>query len=52
VKGVFERYLEHAPAGTAAVLELASYVFAFALLGLSMLVLSGGGYNPFIYFRF
>ena len=52
VKGVFERYMEHAPAGMAATLELASYVFAFALLGLSMLALSGGGYNPFIYFRF
>ena len=52
VKGAIERYMEQAPAGVVAVLELASYVFAFALLGLSLLGLSGGGYNPFIYFRF
>jgi alginate O-acetyltransferase complex protein AlgI len=29
-----------------------SYVAALALLVVSMLALSGGGYNPFIYFRF
>ena len=44
--------MAQAPAGVVAVLELAGYVFAFALLGLSLLGLSGGGYNPFIYFRF
>jgi len=30
----------------------ASYVFAFVLLFVCILSLSGGGYNPFIYFRF
>lgn len=52
VKGAIERKIEMLPDTTAAALEVASYVFAFALLALSMLALSGGGYNPFIYFRF
>ena len=52
VKGAIERKIEALPESTAAAFEVASYVFAFALLVLSMLALSGGGYNPFIYFRF
>jgi alginate O-acetyltransferase complex protein AlgI len=32
--------------------HVGSYVGAFALIALSLLALSGGGYNPFIYFRF
>ena len=32
--------------------EIAGFVCAFVLLVLSMLQLTGGGYNPFIYFRF
>lgn len=34
------------------VLWVCSYVLALALLFLCMIDLSGGGYNPFIYFRF
>ena len=52
VKGALERFVDNAPDNTVAALETASYVFALALLALSLLSLSGGGYNPFIYFRF
>ena len=52
VKGALERFVDDAPDNTVAALETASYVFALALLALSLLSLSGGGYNPFIYFRF
>ena len=51
-KGALERFVDDAPDNTVAALETASYVFALALLALSLLSLSGGGYNPFIYFRF
>lgn len=34
------------------VIVAASYAFAFLLLGLCMMTLASGGYNPFIYFRF
>ena len=33
-------------------LNVLSYVGAFVLLALCLLQLAGGGYNPFIYFRF
>lgn len=33
-------------------LEVASYVGAVVVLGLCLVQLAGGGYNPFIYFRF
>ena len=52
VKGALVRKVAAAPDSVALALEVASYVFAFALLVLSELALSGGGYNPFIYFRF
>lgn len=52
IKGAIERKIDALPDSSAAALEVASYVFAFVLLALSMLALSGGGYNPFIYFRF
>ena len=52
VKGAIELKVATAPDSVAMLLEIVSYVFAFALLVLSMLALSGGGYNPFIYFRF
>lgn len=32
--------------------EVLSYIAAFALLALCLVQLAGGGYNPFIYFRF
>jgi hypothetical protein len=35
-----------------AVARVASYVGAFGLFAVCLLALSGGGYNPFIYFRF
>jgi len=34
------------------VLQMASFVLAFLLLGWCMIRLAGGSYNPFIYFRF
>ena len=37
---------------TAARLRVASYVGALVLIAACLLALSGGGYNPFIYFRF
>lgn len=37
---------------TAGVVQIVTYVIAFALLGWCMLRLSGNSYNPFIYFRF
>ena len=52
VKGAIELKVAAAPDSIAMLFEIASYAFAFALLVLSMLALSGGGYNPFIYFRF
>ena len=52
IKGAIEQRIEAASDSTAMVLEIASYVLAIALLVLSLLALSGGGYNPFIYFRF
>ena len=52
VKGAIERWVGRLSAPAAAVVEGASYLFALALLALSLLSLSGGGYNPFIYFRF
>ena len=52
IKGAIEQRIEAAPDSMAMVLEVASYVLAIALLVLSLLALSGGGYNPFIYFRF
>ena len=52
IKGAIEQKIETASDSTALVLEVASYVLAIALLVLSLLALSGGGYNPFIYFRF
>ena len=52
IKGAVEHLLSSAPVHTVRAVEVASYVFAFALLVLCLLSLSGGGYNPFIYFRF
>ena len=52
IKGAIERRIESTSGSLALVLEVASYVLAIALLVLSLLALSGGGYNPFIYFRF
>ena len=52
IKGTIEQKIEASSDSTAMVLEVASYVLALALLVLSLLALSGGGYNPFIYFRF
>ena len=52
VKGALERFADNAPDNTVTALEVASYILALALLVLSLLSLSGGGYNPFIYFRF
>ena len=52
VKGALERMLANSRSTRVCVVEAASYVFALGLLVLSMLSLSGGGYNPFIYFRF
>ena len=52
VKGAIEQRIETASDSTVLTLEVASYVLAIALLVLSLLALSGGGYNPFIYFRF
>ncbi len=52
VKGLLIKRVAAMPASTGRVVESLSYVFALALLVISMLALSGGGYNPFIYFRF
>lgn len=52
VKEALESRLERASARIAAIAEVASYAFALALLTVCLLGLSGGGYNPFIYFRF
>lgn len=52
VKITLEQWLQHASQKTVACAEIASYIFAFAMLVICMLTLSGGGYNPFIYFRF
>lgn len=52
VKGAVERALAGAGPSVVLVAEVASYALALALLVASMLALSGGGYNPFIYFRF
>ena len=52
VKGALERWVARLGEPAAGVVEGASYLFALALLALSLLSLSGGGYNPFIYFRF
>lgn len=51
VKGAVERWAaEHGRVAVAA--EVGGYVLAALLLVLCLLGLSGGGYNPFIYFRF
>lgn len=52
IKEALESRLERASARTVIAAEAASYAFALALLGACLLGLSGGGYNPFIYFRF
>ncbi|MDO5108246.1 MAG: hypothetical protein Q4D39_08215, partial [Coriobacteriaceae bacterium] len=39
-------------AAPASALRLVSYVGALVLIALSLLALSSGTYNPFIYFRF
>ena len=52
VKGLLEQRLVSSSDKAVQLAEAASYVFALALLVLSMLSISGGGYNPFIYFRF
>ena len=52
LKGLIQAKLQTASAGAVAAAEVASYVVAFVLLLLCLLSLSGGGYNPFIYFRF
>lgn len=52
VKGALQARLKQASPRVVATVEVLSYVFAFALLALSFISLSGGGYNPFIYFRF
>ena len=49
---VLQQRLATAPANVVAALEIASYVAALCLLVVCMLDLSGGSYNPFIYFRF
>lgn len=52
VKGYFEKRLKCSSSLTVGIAEVCSYVIAIALLVLCLLSLSGGGYNPFIYFRF
>lgn len=52
VKGLMERSLSMVPTGFVAIAEAASYLFAFILFFACLASLSGGGYNPFIYFRF
>ena len=52
VKEAIEARLTAASPSVTRVVECASYVFAIALLAACILGLSGGGYNPFIYFRF
>ncbi len=52
IKGALEVRIAKAPPRMAAAAEVASYVFAFAILLVCLVGLSGGGYNPFIYFRF
>jgi alginate O-acetyltransferase complex protein AlgI len=44
--------LAKATGAVQSVTQVIGYVGAFCLLVLSFLALSGGGYNPFIYFRF
>jgi len=52
VKQWLERRLESFGQLKRQVLVAGSYVLAFGLLFVCILSLSGGGYNPFIYFRF
>ena len=52
VKEALEARLEGASPRVVAAAECASYVLAIVLLVVCLLGLSGGGYNPFIYFRF
>jgi len=52
LKQSLERRLEQSGKLLQKVATAASYVFAFVLLFVCILSLSGGGYNPFIYFRF
>lgn len=52
VKSALQARMAMLPDRAVAALEIASYALAFGLLALSLLSLSGGGYNPFIYFRF
>lgn len=50
IKSLLQRWAERSEHSL--VLVTASYLFAFLLLGLCMMTLASGGYNPFIYFRF
>ena len=52
IKGAIEQRIEASSDSLATAIEISSYAFAIMLLILSLLALSGGGYNPFIYFRF
>jgi len=52
IKKLAEARLESAQPRTQQLATVASYTLAFVLLLVSLLSLSSGGYNPFIYFRF
>lgn len=52
IRIAIQKRLANAPANLVIALEVASYALALCLLGACMLDLSGGSYNPFIYFRF
>lgn len=52
VKGWVERAISNLTGAAGVWFESASYLFAVVILVACVLSLSGGGYNPFIYFRF
>ena len=52
VAQALQRRLQTKPLAVQKAASCAGYVGALALIALSLLQLSGGGYNPFIYFRF
>ena len=52
IKEVLQSWLTARSSRLISICEIASYVFAFVLLVFSLISVSGGGYNPFIYFRF
>ncbi|MDR2587534.1 MAG: hypothetical protein LBC23_04660 [Coriobacteriales bacterium] len=52
LKSFVERYLAERSARTRGVTQACGYGACFVIFALSMLAMSGGVYNPFIYFRF